>query len=157
MFFGPVSRVLLKGSDRWQLTSNDLLQKRLKTLLSRSTATSTLPQQLFESPEQKQEHNFCPDKLTLSLQSIWLRLTELRRSVVYWEYGGSPVWWTWCRGCRGRWRSSRCNLRPAGYGATAPGCKTAARRAALPRPCHRNWAQTAVSAFQSWSSRSTDY
>lgn len=50
-----------------------------------------------------------------------------------------PVWWTWCRGCRERWRSSRCNPRPTGCGATVPGCRTAARMAAWPRLFHQSW------------------
>ena len=33
----------------------------------------------------------------------------------------SPVWWTWCRGCRGRWRSSGCSPHQAGCGGKYPG------------------------------------
>lgn len=36
----------------------------------------------------------------------------------------SPVWWTSCRECRGRWRSSQCNPHPVGCGGTSPGCMT---------------------------------
>lgn len=64
---------------------------------------------------------------TVTQDIICCFVTEYRRShcLVCWLLvsvqsrgaSGCSVWWTLCRGCRGRWRSSRCSPLPGDYGA----------------------------------------
>ena len=64
---------------------------------------------------------------------------KARRNVLKWttECLFLPAWWTWCRGCRGRWRSSGCSPHQADFDGKYPGSGRWGWREGWPQPAHQ--------------------